>query len=83
LVPTVLRKDGFEFRIYNNDHEPMHSHIWKAGKEVVINLGDAASKPYIRESRGMTKTDERRALRIAALYQDFLIEEWTRINGDE
>jgi hypothetical protein len=31
----------------------------------------------------MTKTEERRALRIAAVHQDFLIEEWVRINGDE
>ena len=61
----------------------MHSHVWKAGKEVVINLGDAATKPHISRNRGMTKTEERRALRISALYQDFLIEEWVRINGDE
>jgi hypothetical protein len=83
MVPTVLRKNGFDFRIYNNDHEPMHSHVWKAGKEVVINLGNGQMKPYVRENRGMAKTEERRALRIAAVYQDFLIEEWVRIDGDE
>ena len=82
-MPTVLRRNGFDFRIYNNDHEPMHTHVWKAGREVVVNLGSVDTKPYVRENRGMRKTDERRALRIAAFYQGFLIGEWIRINRDE
>lgn len=35
-MPTVLRKDGFNFVIYPDDHEPMHMHVKQAGKEVVI-----------------------------------------------
>ena len=54
-VPTVLRRNGFDFRIYNNDHEPMHTHVGKAGKEIVINLGSVDTKPYVWENRGMRK----------------------------
>jgi hypothetical protein len=53
-VPAVLRKDGFNFMIYVDDHEPMHAHVKKAGKEVIINLGDETTKPYERENKGMS-----------------------------
>jgi hypothetical protein len=82
-VPTVLRQTGFEFRIYTTDHSPVDVHVWKAGREVVINLGDRNVKPYVRENRGMRKRDEIRALRIAAIHQLFLIGEWMRIHGYE
>jgi hypothetical protein len=68
--------------VYTMDHEPMHTHIWKAGKEAIINLGDEHLAPYIRENNGMSAQNERKALRIAAEHQDFLITEWRRIHGD-
>lgn len=75
-VPTVLRKDGFNFVIYTDDHEPRHTHIKKAGKEVVINLGDATSAPQIRDNNGMPKQEVRKALKLTYEYQDYLIEAW-------
>jgi len=80
-MPTVLRKDGFDFMIYLLDHEPSHTHIWKAGKEVVINLGDENHAPYVRDNNGMSNKDKKKALKIAAENQDFLITEWERIHG--
>ena len=73
-MPTVLRKDVFNFVIYPDDHEPMHTHVKKAGKEVVINLGDENSKPYERENKGMSRKNRRKTLRLAAEHQDYLIE---------
>ncbi len=81
-MPTVLRKDGFDFMIYSLDHEPSHTHVWKAGKEVVINLGDENQRPYVRENNGVSNKDRKKALKIAAENQDFLIAEWERIHGD-
>ena len=81
-MPTVLRKDGFNFVIYPDDHEPMHTHVKKAGKEVVINLGDEETKPYERDNKGMNLKNRRRALQIAAERQDYLIEKWREIQGD-
>jgi len=80
-VPGVLRQDGFNFMIYTDDHEPMHTHVKKAGKEVVINLGDEKTKPYIRENKGMSLKDRRKALQIAGERQGDLIEKWREIHG--
>ncbi len=78
-MPTVLRKGGFNFVIYHDDHEPSHAHVKKAGKEVVINLGDAQTAPYMRENKGMSKQDVRKALRFAYEHQDYLIAAWEEI----
>jgi hypothetical protein len=81
-MATVLRQDGFEVVIYNRDHPPIHVHVFKAGAETVINLGDAATKPVIRDNYRMRRSDRRKALRIVSESQEFLIEEWERINSD-
>ena len=80
-MPSVIRQDGFVFMIYTDDHEPMHTHVKKAGKEIIINLGNENTKPYVRENKGMSLNDRRRALQIAAEQQDRLIEEWREIHG--
>lgn len=82
-MPTVLRKDGFNFMIYTDDHEPMHTHVKKTGKEVVINLGDEQTAPHIRENKGMSKKEVRKALRITYRHQDYLIAAWKEIYSDD
>ncbi|SRR5713101_5375823 len=37
-MPTVLREEGFEVRIYTLDHPPPHVHVAKAGAIVRIDL---------------------------------------------
>ncbi|MGH8597476.1 MAG: DUF4160 domain-containing protein [Gammaproteobacteria bacterium] len=81
-MPTVLRKDGFGYMIYVDDHEPLHTHVKKAGKEVVINPGDETTKPWVRENKGMSEKSRRKALQIAGEYQGYLIEKWREIHGD-
>ena len=73
---TVFRQGVFNFVIYPDDHEPSHTHVKKAGKEVVINLGDENTKPYERENKGMSIQTRRKALQLAAEYQDELLEQW-------
>jgi hypothetical protein len=80
-MPTVLSQDGYDVRIYPNDHKPGHVHVWKAGKEMVINLGDDDHMPSVREVRGMRRSDVAKALRIVFEHQSYLIKEWERING--
>lgn len=36
-MPTVLRKNGFEFFFWSNDHSPAHIHVFKAGGEAKFN----------------------------------------------
>jgi hypothetical protein len=37
-VPTLIREEGFEVRIYTLDHPPPHVHVAKAGAIVKIDL---------------------------------------------
>jgi Domain of unknown function (DUF4160) len=39
-MPTGLRQDGFDVMIYTDDHPPAHVHVFKAGEEIIIDLGD-------------------------------------------
>lgn len=79
-MPTVLFENGFRFVIYFGDHELAHVHVFKSG-ETVILLGDPNNKPTVRENRGMSRQDERRALLITAENQTYLLEKWEEING--
>jgi len=80
-MPTVLRKNGFKFQIYTDDHIPAHMHVFKAGNEVVINIGDRTTKPWVRENKGMKRKDQDQAVVIASEFQEFLLEQWGEIHG--
>ncbi|MFN0109437.1 MAG: DUF4160 domain-containing protein [Blastocatellia bacterium] len=80
-MPTVLRKNGVRFQIFTDDYTPAHAHVFKAGKEVVINLGNDAVKPWVRENKGMKKKDEDQAVIITSMHQDYLLEQWGEIHG--
>lgn len=80
-MPTVLRKNGFRFQIFTEDHIPAHTHVFKAGKQVVINLGDRQHRVSTRENRGMATADIIKALQIAADHQVYLLEQWSEIHG--
>lgn len=80
-MPTILRKDGFAFLVYTNDHRPAHVHIFRAEAEMIVYLGDEANPPSIRENMGMNRRDARMALVICGEFQEFLLAEWRRIHG--
>lgn len=79
-MPTVLRQSGFSIRIYTDDHEPMHVHVFNQG-EIIVNLGDADTPVFVRQNKGMSKRNERRALIIVGVHQEFLREKWREIYG--
>jgi hypothetical protein len=76
-MPTVLRQDGFEFVIRLNDHEPMHVHAYKGDGEAKIKLSPVALVGVWE----MKKSDARKAKRIVAENQDYLIQKWRGIHG--
>lgn len=80
-MPTVLRKDGFQVIIWTDDHLPSHDHVFKAGGEVIFNLGDAQTNVSIRENYNMRRSDLRQALLLIMQNQIFLIERWREIHG--
>lgn len=78
-MPKVWEKDGYRFLVYYNDHTPSHVHVKKAGREVVINLGDENAKPEIRERRGMEPHEAVRVFRMACKKRDYLQARWSAI----
>ncbi|MGK7947208.1 MAG: DUF4160 domain-containing protein [Microcystaceae cyanobacterium] len=81
-MATVLRKDGFSVRIYTNDHLPSHVHVFKAGGEAKINLGDETQYPnFVTISTDMSNKDARKALELVTQHQLFLLKKWREIHG--
>ena len=77
-MPTVYDEDGFQIRIYlpPREHEPPHVHVFKAGAEVVINLGKANVPPEVREVYRMRKKDALRAYRLVERLKGELLRKW-------
>jgi hypothetical protein len=76
-MATVHRENGFEFRIWPNDHTPPHVHAWKAGGTAKIELVDGFSVVKVRE---MKPVDVVRAVRIVIANEAQLIQAWGEIH---
>ena len=77
-MPTIHREDGFDFRLYPNDHHPPHVHVFKGGEEFLIELGNP---PVLREERGQLSSKEiRRALEIVAEQLEKLMDAWRMLD---
>lgn len=77
---TVLRAEGLRVVIYLNDHQPAHVHVFGDG-EAKINLLGADGVPYLVWAESMTRAEARRAMRIVAKQQGFLLQRWEAIHG--
>ncbi len=80
-MPTVLKRDAFEIRIYTDDHAPAHVHVWRAGEELIVDLGGENTAPTIRENNDMKAKNERRGFILVVTNQTFLLAEWKQIHG--
>jgi hypothetical protein len=77
-MPTVLREDGFEVRIYTFDHPPAHVHVAKAGAIVRIELATGTATEIVGT---ISDRDVKRAERLVSRHARHLKEAWTRIHG--
>lgn len=82
MSPTVLQQGGFLVMIYFKplEHDPPHVHVWKAGAEARIGLGDEHTPPTVWDWT-MRRADVARALRMVDDNQAALLAEWRKING--
>jgi hypothetical protein len=79
-MSTVLRVDGFTIMIYlpNREHGPAHVHVFKAGTELIVTLGEGAEPPAITNNRRMRDADLVAAYRIIQTHLDVLRSEWRK-----
>ena len=77
-MPTVLREQGFEVRIYTFDHPPAHVHVAKAGAIVRIELATRTATEIVG---AISDRDVKRAEQMVSRHARRLKEEWARIHG--
>ena len=76
-MPTLLREDGFEVRIYTLDHPPPHVHVAKAGAVVKIDL---SIHHAIEIVGSISDRDVRRAEQLVVRNAPFLKQEWEKLH---
>ena len=77
-MPTIIREDGYEIRIYTLDHSPPHVHVAKAGAGLKIDLATC----HVIEIVGTISDREvKRAEALVTKYVQLLRDEWMKIHG--
>jgi hypothetical protein len=80
-MPTIFRHDGFRYVIWPNDHLPPHVHVFKAGTEVIIELGSNADLPFIKLNYGMNRRDLSIALLVIVRNKKQFLMHWEETHG--
>jgi hypothetical protein len=79
-MPTLIRREGFEIRIYTLDHPPAHVHVFKAGAVATVDLLTC----MVTEIYGdISDRDVRRAERLVVDNRSALREAWEQLHGQE
>jgi len=63
------------------EHGPAHVHVFKAGGEVIIELGTPGESCVLREAHSMKTADIVRAVRIVEMNPEELRESWRKYHG--
>lgn len=77
-MPTLVRGEGFEVRIYTLDHPPPHVHVAKGGAIVKIDLTTLQATAI---AGSISDRDVKRAEQLVARYAQLLRVEWEKIHG--
>jgi hypothetical protein len=76
-MPTVLRVEGFTFKVIPADHDPPHVHVRYAGASAIVDIVSEAT----RDARRMNDPDLRRAQELVREHRDELLEAWLAIQA--
>lgn len=81
FMPTVLRFDGLNVRLYSGDHRPAHVHVIGAEVQTVFVLNCPDGPPKIRECYGFSRPEARRIGTDLRAFVPELCESLRRIHG--
>ena len=79
-MPTLIREEGFEVRIYTFDHPPPHVHVAKAGAVVRITLSTRRAVEIVGT---ISDRDVKRAERLVARHAQALTQPWEKLHGKD
>jgi len=71
-MPTVLKKEGFRFFFYSDEHKPSHIHIEKGEAYARIEL----TSLRVTDAYRISSKDLKKALSIVQEYRDYFEEAW-------
>jgi hypothetical protein len=73
-MPTVLVAEGFIFKFYSNDHEPIHIHVFKDGHKAKYSLFPVE----LIENQGFKATEIKSIESMIEENQDNIAEHWNQ-----
>ena len=79
-MPTLIREEGFEVRIYTFDHPPPHVHVAKADAMVKITLSTQRAVEIVGT---ISDRDVKRAERLMARHAQALKRAWEKLHGQD
>lgn len=82
-MPKVIDENGYRVSVWPNDHPPPHVHVYKSGRECLVELsvpGTAAAGLY--ENRGMTNKEWQGAVALVQKHQELALARWRESRAD-
>ena len=77
-MPTILEIFGLRFFFFSEDHEPIHVHVVKGEDDAKIAMEPEIKLIY---NHGLKTKDMNRALKLAEMYRDDIIEVWNKYHS--
>ena len=77
-MPTIFEIFGLRFFFFAEDHEPMHVHVVKGEDDAKIAIEPDIELVY---NHGLKANDLKRALKLAEMYKDDIIEVWNKYHA--
>lgn len=83
LVPKVVDEDGYRVSVWPNDHPPPHVHVFRAGRECLVEIGEPGGAPAaLYENRGMTGKEWQGAVALVQKHQEMAQAKWRESRAD-
>ncbi len=77
-MPTIFEIFGLRFFFFANEHSPIHVHVVKGNDNAKIAIEPEIEVVY---NRGLKPKDLKRAVELATMYKEDIIEKWQEFHG--
>ena len=79
-MPTLFNIFGLRGFFYSEEHTPIHVHIADADGRVKIQVSPEVK---LVSNEGMKPRNVKRAMQLAKMYKEDIIEKWNEYHGKE
>jgi hypothetical protein len=80
-MATVMRKNGWRFVIYSDDHPPPHVHVKRPGGDLKVSLPRFEQPVSVLRVRNLATHEAMRAVRLVEENRQLLLLAWEEIHG--